>query len=63
MPLVNPFKAVRPSRDKVGLIASRPYETYTKAQLEARLDNNPFSFLHIVNPGYKYHKEISAATL
>ncbi len=23
------------------------------------LRDNPFSFLHIVNPGYKYHKEIS----
>ncbi|MDN6280003.1 MAG: DUF1015 domain-containing protein [Psychroflexus sp.] len=59
MPIVKPFKAIRPSRDKAGLIASRPYETYSKAQREARLDNNPFSFLHIVNPGYKYHKEIS----
>ncbi|WP_019038031.1 DUF1015 domain-containing protein [Psychroflexus tropicus] len=59
MPIVKPFKATRPTRDKVGLIASKPYDTYTKSQIEARLDNNPFSFLHIVNPGYKYNKEIS----
>ncbi|MDT0295590.1 DUF1015 domain-containing protein [Mesonia ostreae] len=59
MPKVTPFKAVRPTRDKVGLISSRPYHHYTLAEREARLDNNPFSFLHIVNPGYKYHKEIS----
>lgn len=59
MPRVNPFKATRPTRDKVGLIASRPYESYSKEEREARLDHNPFSFLHIVNPGYKYHKEIS----
>lgn len=59
MPTVKPFKATRPTRDKVGLIASKPYDTYTKSQIEARLDNNPFSFLHIVNPGYKYNKEIS----
>lgn len=56
---IKPFKAVRPTRDKVSLIAARSYETYTKAELEARLDNNPFSFLHIVNPGYKYHKKIT----
>ncbi|HEA28709.1 MAG TPA: DUF1015 domain-containing protein [Leeuwenhoekiella sp.] len=56
---IKPFKAVRPTRDKVSLIAARSYETYTKAEREARLDNNPFSFLHIVNPGYKYHTEIS----
>jgi uncharacterized protein (DUF1015 family) len=27
--------------------------------VESRLRDNPFSFLHIVNPGYKYQKEIS----
>lgn len=59
MAKVLPFKAVRPTRDKVGLIAARAYQTYTVAEREARLSNNPFSFLHIVNPGYKYHKEIS----
>lgn len=59
MAKVNPFKAVRPTRDKVGLIASRAYQSYTVAEREARLNNNPYSFLHIVNPGYKYHKEIS----
>lgn len=59
MPKIIPFKAVRPTRDKVSLIASRSYESYTQEQLEARLRDNPFSFLHIVNPGYKYHKEIT----
>jgi uncharacterized protein (DUF1015 family) len=59
MAKVHPFKAVRPTRDKVGLIASRAYQSYTVAEREARLNNNPYSFLHIVNPGYKYHKEIS----
>lgn len=28
-------------------------------QVESRLRDNPFSFLHIVNPGFKYQKEIS----
>lgn len=59
MAKVIPFKAVRPTRDKVSLVASRSYQSYTQAELEARLDYNPFSFLHVVNPGYKYHKEIS----
>ncbi|MCL5246192.1 DUF1015 domain-containing protein [Cellulophaga sp. 20_2_10] len=56
---IKPFKAVRPTRDKVSLVASRSYQSYTQAQREARLDHNPYSFLHIVNPGYKYDKEIS----
>ena len=59
MAKINPFKAVRPTRDKVSLVASRSYQSYTQDEREARLDYNPFSFLHIVNPGYKYHKEIS----
>ncbi|MBR9913978.1 MAG: DUF1015 domain-containing protein [Algicola sp.] len=59
MARIDPFKAVRPTRDKVSLVASRSYQTYTQAEREARLDYNPFSFLHIVNPGYKYDREIT----
>lgn len=54
-----PFKAVRPTRDKVSLIAARSYDSYTPEQRDARLRDNPFSFLHIVNPGYKYDQVIS----
>tara|TARA_R110002050_G_scaffold300836_1_gene473996 strand:- start:9274 stop:10512 length:1239 start_codon:yes stop_codon:yes gene_type:complete len=59
MAKVIPFKAIRPTRDKVSLVASRSYQSYTQAELEARMNYNPFSFLHIVNPGYKYHKDIT----
>jgi len=59
MAKILPFKAVRPTRDKVSLIASRSYQSYTPEERDARMDYNPYSFLHIVNPGYKYHKEIS----
>ena len=59
MAKIIPFKAVRPTRDKVSLVASRSYQSYTPAERESRLDYNPYSFLHIVNPGYKYQKEIT----
>ncbi len=59
MAKIHPFKAVRATRDKVSLVAARSYQSYTAAEREARLDHNPYSFLHIVNPGYKYQKEIS----
>lgn len=52
-----PFKAVRPTRDKVSLLAARSYDSYSHEQIESRLRDNPFSFLHIINPGYKYHKK------
>ncbi len=54
-----PFKAVRPPRDKAGLVASRPYEDYSSGELTAQLDYNPYSFLHIINPGYKFQQEIT----
>ena len=56
-----PFKAVRPSRDKVGLVASRPYQEYSVEEVRFQLEHNPFSFLHIINPGYKFQKEISGS--
>ncbi len=59
MAKIIPFRAVRPTRDKVSLVASRSYQSYTPNERDSRMDYNPYSFLHIVNPGYKYQKEIS----
>lgn len=61
MAKIIPFKAVRPTRDKVNLLAARSYDSYTAAQVESRLRDNPFSFLHIVNPGYRFQKEVSGS--
>ena len=62
MAKITPFKAVRPSRDKVGLVASRPFEEYSLEELRFQLEHNPYSFLHIINPGYKFQKEVSGDT-
>lgn len=59
MPKIKPFKAIRPTPDKVAFVASRSYEEYSKNELEAKLSYNPFSFLHIINPGFKYDKRVS----
>jgi len=56
MDIIKPFKAIRPAKDKVG---SRSYQEYSRRELNAVLDFNPFSFLHIINPGYKYAKNVS----
>lgn len=61
MAKIIPFKAVRPSRDKVGLVASRPFQEYSVDEVTFQLEHNPFSFLHIINPGYKFQKEISGS--
>ena len=59
MALVKPFKAIRPTKDKVAFVASRSYQEYSRKELNAVLAFNPFSFLHIINPGYKYSKKVS----
>lgn len=59
MAKVKPFNAVRPTRAIVGLVASRPYQSYTVDERDSRMDYNPFTFLHIVNPGYKYDQVIT----
>lgn len=59
MPKILPFKAVRPARPFAGLVSSRSYEDYAPAELHAQLEFNPYSFLHIINPGYKFQQEIS----
>ncbi len=59
MAKIIPFKAVKPTRAIVGLVAARPYQSYTVDERESRMDYNPYSFLHIVNPGYKYDQVIT----
>ncbi len=46
------FKAIRPVRDKVHLVATRPYYSYKKNVLKAKLETNPYTFLRIINPEF-----------
>lgn len=59
MATIKPFKAIRPTKDKAFYVASRSYEEYSKEELQAVLQYNPFSFLHIINPGFKFEKHIT----
>lgn len=52
MAKITPFRGTRPVRDKVHLVASRSYVSYTPANLKGKLNTNPFSFIHIINPDY-----------
>lgn len=50
---ISPFRAVRPKRDVVSLVASRSYLTYSDDQLGEKLENNPYTFLHVIHPDTK----------
>ena len=49
---IKAFKAIRPTRDKAYLVASRSYLSYSENTLREKLLNNPYTFLHIINPEY-----------
>ena len=53
MAIIRPFKAIRPTRDKANLVASRSYLSYSEETLKEKLEHNPFTFLHIINPNIK----------
>ncbi len=52
MPKVIPFKACRPARDKAGLVGSRSFIEYSEADLNDKLINNPYTFLHVIYPDF-----------
>ena len=59
MAKIIPFKAVRPTQDKVGLVTCRNYDDYSSAELAAWLSFNPYSFLHVIHPAYMYSQKIT----
>ncbi len=50
MARVKPFKAIRSSKEIVNKTTTRSYYTYTQQEIEAELNSNPHSFLHIIQP-------------
>ncbi|MFM7667384.1 MAG: DUF1015 domain-containing protein [Bacteroidota bacterium] len=54
---IAPFKAIRPTRDKVHLVATRPYYSYKKNVLKAKLEDNPYTFLRIINPEFNLERK------
>jgi uncharacterized protein (DUF1015 family) len=59
MSKIIPFKAVRPTTDKVGLVTCRNYDDYSSAELAAWLSFNPYSFLHVIHPAYMHSQKIT----
>ena len=59
MSKIIPFKAVRPTPNKVGLVTCRNYDDYSSAELAAWLSFNPYSFLHVINPAYMHSQKIT----
>ena len=56
-----PFRAVRPAADRVSRVVTRSYEDYSVQERNALLAENRYSFLHILNPGYRSHRKFRGA--
>ena len=49
---IQPFKAIRPTRDKASLVATRSYLSYNEETIKEKLNHNPYTFLHVINPDF-----------
>ena len=56
MAIVKPFKGVRPPRDLVTEVASRPYDVLNSEEARAECEGNPRSLYHIIKPEIDFEK-------
>ncbi len=47
MPVIRPFRSVRPSEEKAASIAALPYDVYNRKEAKEAVQKNPLSFLKI----------------
>ena len=50
MAVLKAFRGLRPVKDKVKQIASKPYDVLSSDEARAEAKDNPISFLHVVKP-------------
>lgn len=50
MATVKPFRGIRPPRELVTRVASRPYDVLNSAEARAEAEGNPCSLYHIIRP-------------
>lgn len=59
MPVIRPFKCVRPAKDKVSAIAALPYDVYNRKEAKEVVKNNPLSFLKIDRPETQFSDDVN----
>lgn len=63
MTKISAFKGIRPTRDKAYLISSRPSYAYKKSLLKSKLEGNPYTFLHVINPEFQKNNKTKPNTI
>jgi len=47
---IKAFKGIRPVKEKVSQVASRPYDVLNSTEAKAEAKDNPYSFLNVIKP-------------
>ncbi len=50
MAVIKPFKGIRPPKNLVEKVASRPYDVLNSEEARVEADGNPMSLYHIIKP-------------
>ncbi|MBR2002002.1 MAG: DUF1015 domain-containing protein [Firmicutes bacterium] len=59
MPIVKPFKSIRPNQDVVSRVAALPYDVYNRKEACAVVEREPMSFLAIDRAETQFPAEVS----
>ncbi len=57
MAILKPFKGIRPAKDKVKLVASKPYDVLNEKEARIEAGNNTLSFYHVIKPEIDFPDE------
>lgn len=57
MAIIKAFRGLRPVKEKVQLVASRPYDVLNTAEAKQEAEGNPYSFLHVVKPEINFPED------
>lgn len=50
MAILKPFKGIRPKKEFVSRIASKPYDVLNEKEAKSEAEGNPYSFYHVIKP-------------
>jgi len=56
MAVIKPFKGIRPPKNLVEKVASRPYDVLNSEEARMEADGNPMSLYHIIKPEIDFEK-------
>jgi uncharacterized protein (DUF1015 family) len=50
MAILKPFKGIRPTKENVLKVASKPYDVLDEKEARKEAEGNPISFYHVIKP-------------